>query len=232
MGQLQTALCGSAPKIRVVCSITVILGVGLQVSPALAAPTCLGKEATIVGSNGSDELKGTKGNDVILAKGGDDVITGVGGNDRICGGGGRDQMDGGKGIDRMDGGAGPDEFIGGADMDWAIYEDRTSKVDIVIDDQANDGDITGENDFVDPSVEGVIGGQAGDGIVGGPALDVRQTFKGGPGDDDLFGGGGNDRMFGESGDDSLFGQDGDGDFGDGGPDTDECDAEQEVSCEV
>ena len=203
---------------------------------AVAVPQCLGKPATTVGTSGNDTLEGTRGNDVIVGRGGNDDIIGKGGRDRICGGGGADTMRAGPGNDRMDGGLGPDEFFGQAGTDWAVYAGRQSKVDIVIDDKANDGDIGGggEGDFVSPATENAIGGDAGDGFVGGVTLDIDQVFRGGPGNDDAFGGGGDDRLIGQDGDaDNLNGQDGDADFADGGPgNADQCDAEEEVNCEV
>lgn len=207
-------------------------------SPAVAVPQCLGKPATIVGTSGNNTLEGTRGNDVIVGRGGNDDILGKGGRDRICGGGGTDTMRAGPGNDRMDGGLGPDEFFGQAGTDWAVYAGRQSKVDIVIDDDANDGAIdagggVGEGDFVSPATENAIGGDAGDGFVGGVLLDIDQVFRGGPGADNGFGGGGDDRLFGEAGDDDLNGQDGDADFADGGPgNADQCVAEEVVNCEI
>src|SRR5688500_16896443 len=60
---------------------------------AQAVPECFGEEATIVGTNGPDNLEGTAGNDVIVGGGGDDVINGNGGDDRICGNDGGDELD-------------------------------------------------------------------------------------------------------------------------------------------
>src|SRR4030095_10153734 len=55
--------------------------------PGQAPPTCNGKPATIVGTDGGDDLKGTQGPDVIVGLGGNDInIKGLGGNDVICGG--------------------------------------------------------------------------------------------------------------------------------------------------
>src|SRR5262249_14011489 len=46
---------------------------------------CMGKQVTMVGTNGNDKLTGTSGNDVILGLRGNDKIKGKGGNDIICG---------------------------------------------------------------------------------------------------------------------------------------------------
>ncbi len=54
------------------------------VSPASAAAyTCHGYTATIVGTNGSNEINGTSGRDVIVGLGGNDEIDGGSGNDWI-----------------------------------------------------------------------------------------------------------------------------------------------------
>ncbi len=53
--------------------------------PAQAAPTCFGKRATVVGTNGPDTLEGTAGSDVIAGLGGNDDMYGFGGPDLICG---------------------------------------------------------------------------------------------------------------------------------------------------
>lgn len=220
-------------KLRALVTLSTLMVVSLMAAPAQAGENCLGKPATIVGSGGPDAISGTNGNDVIVAKGGNDVISGRGGNDRICGGGGRDEMVGGSGGDRMDGGPGPDEFVGGSGSDTAIYKSRTGGVEVMIDDQANDGRIAPpEMDFVRPSVEKVIGGDGEDRFVGGFTLSINQVFRAGPGDDEAFGGDGDDNLFGEGGGDSLNGQDGD-DLAVGGPGNDECFAETvSESCEV
>jgi RTX calcium-binding nonapeptide repeat (4 copies) len=70
--------------------------------------TCEGETATIVGTNGNDDIVGTSGNDVIVALGGDDSIRALGGNDLVCGGAGNDAMSGDDGDDNMNGGAGND----------------------------------------------------------------------------------------------------------------------------
>jgi RTX calcium-binding nonapeptide repeat (4 copies) len=64
--------------------------------PGQATPTCNGKPATIVGTNGGDGLEGTQGPDVIVSLGGHDFIDGLGGNDVICGGKGKDWASEGK----------------------------------------------------------------------------------------------------------------------------------------
>jgi uncharacterized delta-60 repeat protein len=62
---------------------------------------CLGKRATIVGTNGRDNLVGTPHRDVIAALGGADEVRGIAGPDLICGGKGRDKLLGGPGRDQI-----------------------------------------------------------------------------------------------------------------------------------
>lgn len=62
---------------------------------------CLGHRATIVGTQGKDELTGTSHRDVIAALGGADKVRGLGGPDLICGGKGRDTLLGGAGRDMV-----------------------------------------------------------------------------------------------------------------------------------
>jgi serralysin len=62
---------------------------------------CLGKKATIVGTQGRDRLIGTPHRDVIAALGGADEVRGLGGPDLICGGKGRDRLFGGAGKDQV-----------------------------------------------------------------------------------------------------------------------------------
>ena len=78
---------------------------------------CDGKIATILGTEGNDNLAGTEGNDVIVGLGGNDTIDGKGGNDLICGGAGADNLSGGNGNDTLYGGAGADVLSGGPGRD-------------------------------------------------------------------------------------------------------------------
>jgi hypothetical protein len=99
-------------------AVAAALVVGGLASPAAAAqPTCGGKVATIVGTDGGETIVGTAGDDVIVAKGGNDIVYGRGGNDIICGGGGADRLVGQGGHDRLFGGAGRDKLYGGAGDD-------------------------------------------------------------------------------------------------------------------
>lgn len=86
--------------------------VQIAVPSAYAAATCLGLEATIVGSGGDDVLIGTDNRDVIVAFGGDDYIDAGGGDDVICAGAGNDVVVGGGGNDTVHGQSGDDNLFG------------------------------------------------------------------------------------------------------------------------
>ncbi len=103
------ALCAS---VALLASFTVAVPVAAE-----ETYTCLGHEATIVGTAGADVLEGTPGADVIVGRGGADIIYGLGGNDLICGGLGADRIVGNGGNDRILGNAGPDRMFGGRGHD-------------------------------------------------------------------------------------------------------------------
>jgi len=75
--------------------------------------TCVGSDATIAGTRGSDRLRGTKGADVIAAGRGNDTVTGLQGDDLVCGGRGADELRGQGGDDDLRGGRGRDTLAGG-----------------------------------------------------------------------------------------------------------------------
>jgi len=62
---------------------------------------CLGRKATIVGTDKADEISGTPHRDVIAALGGKDRVRGLAGPDVICGGKGLDSLGGGPGRDEV-----------------------------------------------------------------------------------------------------------------------------------
>jgi hypothetical protein len=99
------------------------------VTASASVVTCVGVEATIVGTPGDDILEGTDEPDVIAGLGGKDVIRGFGGDDLLCGGlggdnirggDGNDTIKGGKGQDAIWGGLGSDVIRSGAGNDWAF----------------------------------------------------------------------------------------------------------------
>ena len=79
--------------------------------------TCAGREATITGNEGADQLSTTPRPDVIAGLGGNDTIIGLAGNDVICGGKGVDTLNGGQGNDKLLGQAGNDKLEGKAGKD-------------------------------------------------------------------------------------------------------------------
>ena len=143
-------------------------------------PTCLGRYATITGSDAADALSGTPGPDVIAARGGDDIIDGEGGADLICGEDGRDRLVGNDGKDRVLGGGGGDVILGKNGADVAKGERGNDKID---GGKGNDR---------------LVGQQRRDNLVGGKG---RDRLSGGPGRDRLSGGPGRDRLRGGPGKD-------------------------------
>lgn len=139
-------------------------------------------------------------------------VNGAGGRDTILGGAGRDTLNGGEGDDLINGragkdlligGEGSDEIYGGPGKDTVSYEyitttffDGNSRVGygvfISLDGLRNEQEATG-SDFIDTSIENVIGSQFADRITGSGGANV------------LFGGGGNDSIVGNAGDDSIDG---------------------------
>lgn len=102
----------------------------------VAAPTCAGQRATIVGSG---LVRGTDGDDVIVGGPARDRIRGGGGDDIVCGRRGPDVIDAGAGADVLSGGRGGDRLdvedgvrrndaaLGGRGADTAVA-DRGDRV--------------------------------------------------------------------------------------------------------
>jgi uncharacterized repeat protein (TIGR01451 family) len=126
-----------------------------EATQVISPPTfnCAGRRATVVGTEGDDELTGTEGPDVIAALSGNDRIEGLGGDDVICGSGGEDAVKAGTGRDTLRGGGGDDQLRGG------------------------DG---GDNIRGKAGSDGLAGGRADDVLRGGGGTDV---CRGGPGSD-------------------------------------------------
>jgi Ca2+-binding RTX toxin-like protein len=80
-------------------------------------PTCNGKPATIVGTDGVDVITGTPRDDVIVTGAGRDWITAGAGNDIICTGAARDIIRAGAGNDTVDAGPARDILLGGTGND-------------------------------------------------------------------------------------------------------------------
>jgi Ca2+-binding RTX toxin-like protein len=195
-------------KVRLVTATvasTLLVGVFLAstaVSASAASPKCLGKKATIIGTNGADVLQGTNKADVIVGLGGNDTIKGLGGHDRICGGSGNDKLYGGSGYDIVQGDVGNDQLFsqggsddlwGGAGNDtlngsgpgfvWAFFISAPSGV--VADLTA--GQATGEGTDTLIHIEGLVGSYYDDTLTGDEA---ENQLMGLGGNDAIDGGGG------------------------------------------
>jgi Ca2+-binding RTX toxin-like protein len=180
-------------------------------------------EDVLQGGPGADDIDGGGGGDTIdfgdrfhgvtidlesdTTSDGDDLgddieaATGGGGDDRIVGGGSGSTLAGAGGNDSIDGGGGADVIAGGDGADTADYSRRGASVLVTLDGNPDDGQ-SGENDNVQPDVEAVLGGTAGDSLTGSGA---PNTLAGGEGDDRVAGLGGDDTLQGAGGDDELAG---------------------------
>jgi hypothetical protein len=83
-------------------------------------PTCHGRPATCVGTEGDDVLWGTEDDDVIVGLAGNDVIQADADDDIVCGGPGNDSIHGGPGNDSLYGDEGDDVLFGAKGKD-ALY---------------------------------------------------------------------------------------------------------------
>lgn len=174
-----------------VLRLTLVLGMiaallALIPAASLAATTCNGLEATLIGTTGPDTLIGTDGDDVIVGSDGDDYIKGKGGNDVICAGGGDDEVNGGPGKDTIFGGSGDDLLWGKGGRD-------------VIEGNAGADDLRGGN-----GPDDLFGGDDADALYGNYKDDY---LSGGPGDDIIWGGSEIDIAAGGSGTDDCKAED-------------------------
>ena len=137
---------------------------------------------------GNDMLVGNDATNILSARDGDDALWGMGGNDFLRGGKGYDVLDGGDGLDSAD------------------YSDAASKVtiDLSLETQFTGGG--GIDKFV--SIEGVVGTQFGDILIGTAGAN---WLEGGGGADQLTGGLGADEFVFRAG----FGKDRIADFQNG-----------------
>ena len=187
---------------RRVLAVIAIAATGLLPMPATAqtAPTCFGKAATIVGTEGDDTLYGTTGTDVFAALDGTDTVRGWQEDpdatwpypptlpdemDYICGGSNADEggggdpdenLWGGYGRDRIAGGGGADRLLGGISND--VLEGGSGN-DYIYGEGGHDRLFGGGTS--EPYANNLIGG-AGDDYLEG-RLGVRDRFFGGSGYD-------------------------------------------------
>jgi Ca2+-binding RTX toxin-like protein len=136
------------------------------------------------GGDGNDDIHGDNGSFVDWAGGlnhsgesGPDVIDGGAGNDNLFGDYGNDTLKGGDGNDGLYGGPGADDMSGGSGADFVDYAAYGDRVNVTLDDQANDGNI-GEDDNVRTDVEDVITGQGNDNITGSAAANTLSSGAG------------------------------------------------------
>jgi RTX calcium-binding nonapeptide repeat (4 copies)/Putative metal-binding motif len=182
---------------------------GFDGDDEVSAAACTGSTVNMGGGNdratASGTVNGEVGNDDLTGGTGADSLDGGDGRDTVAGGGGADILRGGNGRDLLLPGPGAGDVVqGGADLDTGSYEDQTAAVTVTLDDQANDGP-PGENDRMASDVENLIGGVAGDTLIGdGNPNDI----DGGDGGDVINPGGGPDFVDGGPGNDRIEARDG------------------------
>jgi Ca2+-binding RTX toxin-like protein len=163
--------------------------------------TCFGRPATIVGTDGDDEILGTAGPDVIVSLDGDDSIQAGPGADYVCAGPGRDDLVGGSGNDVLSGDTGPDGLVGnrghdvghggGGDDHWGDSEPRTIGHDRFFGGSGDDfarGELGRDAFFGGQGVDSLAGGRGDDRLGGG--ADAGDVLLGFLGNDALDGGAG------------------------------------------
>lgn len=218
----------------------VLVLLGALMAPVMAEPpsTCAGQTATIVGTDGDDELSGTDGDDVVSLGAGFDSFRGGAGNDIVCGGPGRDSIHGEAGNDWLDGeddadynvvgGPGDDEVHGGPGDDGRLNGDDFSEDggDDQVYGGAGDDDIRGEPGTGTDMIDGgdgtdVVGYYLSGGSVRidvaagtatGEAVDTLsglEIYRGSEFADELIGSSGPDHLDGVYGDDLVKGLAGD-----------------------
>jgi Ca2+-binding RTX toxin-like protein len=169
----------------------------------------------VVGGSAADSLTGNAQGNELRGGGGNDTLTGAGAADMLLGEAGNDTFNEGSTS------SGSDTIGGGVGLDKVSYASRGTRVTVTLDNRRNDG-VLGEADWVQTTVEVVVGGRAGDLLVGGGAANRllgangNDTLTGGAGADTLEGGAGNDvlgggtavdRLLGGSGNDRLTSRD-------------------------
>jgi Ca2+-binding RTX toxin-like protein len=164
---------------------------------AQSEPTCFGAAATIVGTQGDDQIIGTPGPDVIVTLGGSDSVIGLAGDDRICLGDGNDIVLPGAGNDMIDGGPG--------DSDGVTYDDATGPMHIDLQAGVATG---GSGSDTLTGIEDAGGSPFDDTLLGDANINV---LFGEGGNDTLDGRAHSDALDGEAGNDTLIGHAGDGD---------------------
>jgi Ca2+-binding RTX toxin-like protein len=199
----------------------------------------LGGDDFLTGGVGNDRIRGDEPFEFtqseFIGAAGDDMVSGGDGNDRLDAGNGNDTVSGGADDDTYEAGTarsdfcppaqppcpqpptnGIDTFSGGPGRDRADYMLVDSALTVSLDGLPGDGE-AGEQDNIQADVEDVVGGPAGDALVGNASANLldgaggnESRIDGLGGDDDLRGG------EGDLGSDILDGGEG-ADLVDGGP---------------
>ncbi len=155
---------------------------------------------TLLGRDGADTLVGNTGEDTLDGGNDADELRGGYGNDLLLGGDGNDTLLGEGDDDWLDPGIGTDTVSGGAGFDIVDYSDAAVALDVnLFTGVATDG---GARSHTIDTVEGVIGGAAGDDLTGNQADNLLEGRDGG---DTLNGLAGSDTLIGGSGLDVLIG---------------------------
>jgi Ca2+-binding RTX toxin-like protein len=161
------------------------------------AVACFGVEATIVGTEGNDQIFGTAGPDVIATLGGDDSVAAGAGNDRICTGAGSDGVLAEEGDDSIDEGEGSSDVV--------YYFTANGPVQVNLATGVATG-ASGRDTLV--GIESASGSRFNDTLVGNAEINI---LNGDRGNDRIDGGASSDGLLGGFGDDALIGRPGDGD---------------------
>jgi Ca2+-binding RTX toxin-like protein len=158
-----------------------------------ATPTCDGRTATIVGTDGPDHLTGTPHQDVIVAFGGDDTIDGAGSADIVCAGDGDDTVSVVGGF--VHGGPGDDDIRQVLPRHAHTQRGRLY------------GD-AGDDNLECSGTCMIYGGSGHDRLVGGPSEQHGNLLAGGSGSDVLVGGSHHDTFVFSRGHDKVHGRGG------------------------
>ena len=146
--------------VTTVCAFAVA-SVAWSAPSQAATPTCFGKPATIVGTDGDDEILFGPG-DVVYAGAGNDSIGAL--DERlvftayICGGPGADDIRGGRGADYVHGDGGNDRINGGYGGEDVFFGDAG-------DDYLFDFDDFDYPDYDDPGTDVMHGGAGNDILI-------------------------------------------------------------------
>jgi len=169
-------------------------------------------DSLVGGTAGGNFILGGGGNDTLISRSAGFEIRGEDGNDSIQGSGVDEVFYGDADNDTLSGGGGLDILYGNDGLDFADYGFATAG--IVASFNSDEGVLIGDDISFFYDIEGLIGSNFDDNIVGDVAAN---TLLGGNGDDTLAGGGGNDwldfgagnerllRSGSESGNDTLIG---------------------------